>query len=163
MFEKFGNFNAASEINELAINLRKEKKVEEIKELAKENGIDMDLAEAFIDGDIFWICDETTAAIGKIEIEAESMEPVEIMEDWIGYLKTKCFEDKKMAAAVRRNDKSLIECIGALLSWSFKNQKPVQKEIIKAADIELRLLGFVKLGIPGMGTSKKIMENYYLG
>lgn len=159
MFQKFGNFNAASEINELAINLRKEKKEDEIRELAQENGIDLDLAEAFIEGDVLWICDETTAAIGKIEIEAKTMEPVEIMEDWTGYLKTKCFEDAKMAAAVRRNDKSLVGCIGALLSWSFKNQKPVQKEIIKAAGINMDR---ITLGIPGMGTAKKIMENYYL-
>jgi len=160
MFEIFGNFNSYEDINETAINLRKEGDTANIKVLARENGIDQDIADAFIDGDIFYLCDKITAAIGKIEIEAKELNPVEIMDDWVEYLKIKCFEDEKTAEAVRKSDKSLKGCIGALLTWSFNNQKAVDKDILKAANITN---GRVTLGIPGMGRAKRIMSDYYLG
>ena len=68
MFEQFGNFNSADEINETASGLRREGDHESIKKLAKENGIDEDIAAAFIDGEIDFICDVATAAIGKLDV-----------------------------------------------------------------------------------------------
>lgn len=160
MFDRFGEFDSAEEINELAINLRKEKDTESLKILAKENGIDADILEAFLDGDLLYLCDVMSAAIGKIEVEAAVLKPVEIMADWVEYLKTRCFEDEKMARAVRKKGKSLKGAIAALLSWSFKNQLPVDTEIVKAAKVNA---GRCTLGIPGMGRAKQIMTEYYLG
>lgn len=160
MFDRFGNMNSAMEINVLAINLRKEGDVESILILASENGIDPDIADAFIEGDLLYLCDEVTAAIGKIEVEVKELKPAEIMKDWVEYLKSKCFEDSNLAAAVRRDSKNLKACIGALLEWSFKNQYEVDKDIIKASGISA---GRVTLGIPGMGRAKDIMVTYYLG
>ena len=48
MWERFGEFNTAEEINELAVNLRKEGDRESLKVLARENGLDADIAEAFM-------------------------------------------------------------------------------------------------------------------
>ena len=50
-----------------------------------------------------------------------------------------------MAAAVRKKGKSLDGCIAALLKWSFGNQHPVDKEILKAAGVTA---GRCTLGIP---------------
>ena len=69
-------------------------------------------------------------------------------------------DDEAVAVAVRRKGKSLKGCIGALLAWSFKNQIPIDKEIIKAAGVNASK---VTLGIPGMGRAKKIIREYYLG
>lgn len=160
MFDRFGNMNSAMEINVLAINLRKEGDVESILILASENGIDPDIADAFVEGDLLYLCDEVTAAIGKIEIETKDLKPAEIMKDWVEYLKSKCFEDVNMAAAVRSSSKNLKSCIGALLEWSLKNQYEIDKDIIKAVGISA---GRVTLGIPGMGRAKDIMATYYLG
>lgn len=80
------------------------------------------------------------------------------MEDWANYLKARCFEDAEMAMAVRKTGKSLKGCIGKLLAWSFQNQNPVDKDILKAAGVTA---GRVTLGIPGMGRAKKIMTEYY--
>ena len=160
MFDKFGEFDSYHQINELAINLRKEGDAASIKELAKENGIDEDIADAFIDGDILYICDAMAAAIGKIDMEAAELKPEEIMKDWVEYLKVRCLEDEETALAVRKKNKSLKGAIAALLTWSFKNQKPVDKDVLKEAGVNASRC---TLGIPGMGRAKKIMSEYYLG
>lgn len=159
MFDRFGNFNSAEEINETAVNLRREKDIESIRVLAEENGIDIEIAKAFVDGDILYLCDEMIAAIGKIDIEAAELKPVDIMEDWVNYIKGQCFEDIKMAKAVRKADKSLKGCIAALLKWSFGHQNPVDRDILKAAGVNA---GRCTLGIPGIGNAKKIITDYYL-
>lgn len=160
MFERFGEFGSAEEINETAVNLRKEGDMENVKVLAKENGIDEEIAEVFISGDILYLCDDMTAAIGKIDVECMELKPKEIMQDWAEYIKARCFEDDGMAAAVRAKGKSLKGCIAALLKWSFANQIPVDKDILKAAKVNIDR---VTLGIPGIGTAKKIITEYYLG
>lgn len=160
MFERFGEFGSAGEINETAVNLRKEGDMESIRVLAEENGIDEEIAGVFIDGDLLYLCDEMTAAIGKIDVEAAELKPEEIMLDWTEYIKARCSEDVLLAAAVRNKGKSLKGCIAALLSWSFRHQIQVDGDILKAAKVNA---GKVTLGIPGIGTAKKIITDYYLG
>ena len=160
MYSRFGEFDSAEEINEVAVNLRKEGDVESLKELAKENGIDVDIVEVFLEGDLIYLCDTMSAAIGKIEIEAADMKAKEIMMDWADYIKARCFEDENMARAVRKKGKSLKGCIGELLKWSFQNQIPIDSGILKAAGVTARRC---TLGIPGFGTAKKIITSYYLG
>lgn len=160
MFDKFGEFDSFKEINELADNLFNEGDIESIKIVAKENGMEEDMVQMFLEGEIPFLCDPLMAALGKIEIEAAELKPKEIMEDWVEYLKSQCMENELIAFQVRRKGKSLKGMIGALLGWSFKNQIPIDKEIIKAAGINA---GRVTLGIPGMGHAKQIIKEYYLG
>lgn len=159
MFDTFGEFDTAKEINELAINLRKEGDRESLNLLAKENGIDLEIAEAFLDGDIDFLCDVMAAAIGKLEIEAAELKPAEIMADWVEYIKGRCLEDDKLAVAIRKKGKSLKGAIAALLTWSFKNAQPVDRDILKAAGVNA---GRCTLGIPGMGTAKRLITEYYI-
>lgn len=160
MYDRFGEFDSAEEINETAVNLRREGDVESIRVLAGENGIDEDVAAAYVAGDLVHLCDAMTAAVGKVDVEASEMKAGEIMADWADYVKARCFEDMAMARAVRRKDKSLKECIGALLTWSFKHQVPVDKDVMKAAGVSA---GRCTLGIPGMGTARRLITGYYLG
>ena len=44
------------------------------------------------------------------------------------------------------------------MEWSFKNQIPVDKDILKEAKVNASR---VTLGIPGMGEAKKIIKSYY--
>ena len=159
MWDRFGEFDSAGEINELAVNLRKEGDADSLKELARENGIDPELAEAFLEGDLLYLCDDRAAAIGKIENEAAELKPVEIMADWVEYLKARCFEDTETARAVRKKGKSLKGAIAALLSWSYKNQREINKDIKKAAGINVKVTD----GTPGMARAKQLMAEYYLG
>lgn len=160
MFERFGEFNSAAEINETAVNLRREGDRESLIVLAKENGIDPDVLEVFLQGTLLYICDEMTAAIGKLEVESQELKCAEIMEDWVEYIKNQCFEKPEVARAVRKKGKSLAGAVAKLLEWSFKHQTPVSKEIMKAAGVTA---GKCTLGIPGTATAKKIITEYYLG
>lgn len=160
MFEKFGEMGSYKELNELADNLFNEGDVESLKEMAKENGIGSEYVEMYLQGEIPELCDSLTAALGKIDVETEELKPKEIMEDWVEYLRGQCMENEILAHQVRKTGKSLKGCIAALLTWSFKNQIPVDKEIVKAAGVSA---GRVTLGIPGMGKAKKIITEYYMG
>ena len=106
------------------------------------------------------LCDQLTAALGKIDVEAAELKPKEIMEDWVEYLRGQCMENELLAFNVRKKGKSLKGCIAALLMWSFKNQQTVDKDIIKAAGVSA---GKVTLGIPGMARAKQIITDYYMG
>lgn len=160
MFDKFGEFDSAAELNASAEGLLNEGDTESIYILAEENGIDREDAQDYIDGAVPELANVLMAAYGKLSIESKELKPREIMDDWLQYIKVRCQEDPQMAAAVRRKGKSLKGCIGALLKWSFKNQIPIEQEILKAAGVNANK---VTLGIPGMGTAKKIITEYYLG
>lgn len=60
----------------------------------------------------------------------------------------------------QKKGKSLKQCIAEILKYAFKNQVPVDKEIIKAAGVNA---GKVTFGDPDMGTAKKLIRDYYLG
>lgn len=160
MFDKFGEMNSADEINELAENLLNEGDIDSLEAMAKENGIPMEYVLTYKEGEIPFICDDMTAALGKIDVEVAELKPKEIMEDWVEYLKAQCMENELLAFNVRKKGKSLKGCIAALLMWSFKNQQTVDKDIIKAAGVSA---GKVTLGIPGMARAKQIITDYYMG
>ena len=131
--------------------------------MAKENGIQSDFVDMYLQGEIPVLCDQLTAALGKIDVEVAELKPKEIMEDWVEYLRGQCMENELLAFNVRKKGKSLKGCIAALLMWSFKNQQTVDKDIIKAAGIPSWAQNGCKLGIPGMGTAKRLIKEYYLG
>lgn len=160
MFDKFGEMGSAAEINELAGNLKAEGDNKSVKLLASENGIDEEVANAYIDGIIPVLCDDMSAALGKLSIEAKEVKAEELISDWCEYIKQRCFEDPLMAAAVRSKEKNFNGCIASLLKWSFGHQRPIDSKIMKAAGVNA---GRVTFGIPGMATAKKLITEYYLG
>ena len=160
MFEKFGELNSFGEINELAENLFNEGDTESLKAMAKENGIQNEFVQMYLQGDIPVLCDSLTAAMGKIDVEVAELKPKEIMEDWVEYLRGQCMENEILAYQVRKKGKSLKGCIAALLKWSFSNRQQIDKDIIKAAGVSVYN---VTLGIPGMARAKKIITDYYMG
>ena len=148
MFERFGEMSSCREINELAENLLNEGDIQSLKVMAQENGIPEDYVEMYQSGDIPYLCDAVTAAMGKLDV------------DWVEYIRGLCMEDEMVAHQVRKKGKSLKQCIAEILKYAFKNQVPVDKEIIKAAGVNA---GKVTFGDPDMGTAKKLIRDYYLG
>lgn len=159
MFDKFGEMSSYTELNELANNLVNEGDMESLQEMAAENGIPEELVGLYLNGDIPELCDALTAAIGKLDKECEQLKPKEIMEDWVEYIRTQCLENDLLARQVRKKGKNLEGCIAKLLMWSFKNQIPISKEIMKAAGVTA---GRCTLGITGMATAKKLILQYYM-
>ncbi len=160
MWERFGEMGNYKDINELAENLFNEGDIDSLKAMAAENGIPKEFVEMYLDGQTPELCDAETAALGKIDVECRELKPKEIMEDWVEYLRGQVMENELLARSVRKEGKSLKGCIAALLSWSFKNQQAVDKDIIKAAGVNA---GRVTLGIPGMARAKQIIREYYMG
>ena len=159
MFEVFGELTA-EEINKTAEGLKDEGDIKNLIVLAKENGIDEMYARLYIEDELDQLCDVASAALGKLAIEEADLKPVEIIEDWVAYIKGSCLDDENIAVAVRKKGKNLKGCIAELLKWSFKNAYNVDKDIIKAAGVSNAT---VKMGIPGIGTAKKLIKEYYLG
>lgn len=160
MFDKFGEMSSYTEINELAANLLQEGDLDSLKELAKENGIPDDYVEMYLEEAIPALCDSTSAAIGKIDMECAELKPKELMLDWVEYIKGLCMENEMIAHQVRKKEKNLQECIAMLLAYSFKNQIAVNKEIVKAAGVSASKVTF---GVPGMAKAKELIRNYYMG
>ncbi len=156
MFEQFGKFESLESLNETAKGLRNEGDEESLFALAKENGLDKEDAEDYLDG-VEYFATPTMGAMGRLNVEAEDLKPCEIMEDWIDYIKTLVMQNKEMRAAVFKKD--IKGCIAELLKWSFEHQYNIPDDIIKAAGIKA---GRVTLGIPGAATCKEIIKKYYM-
>lgn len=160
MFEKFGEMNSYEEINELAKNLLAEGDTESLAALAEENGIEAECVELYVSGEIPYLCDAMSAAIGKVDVEVKECHAEGIMVDWVEYIKAQCMENEQVALEVRQKGKSLKGCIGKLLAWGFKHKKTIDKEIVKAAGVNANRVDF---GMPGMAEARKIIRDYYLG
>ena len=159
MFDMFGEFDSAEEINLAAAGQREQGDKEALLKLAEENGIDKEDAEDYMDGLMDELVNPLMAAYGKLAVEEKNIQPYEILQDWLNYIRIQCAENEAMARAVRKKGKNLKGCMGALLKWSFKNAKPVDTDILKAAGVSASK---VTLGIPGIGTAKKIIREYYM-
>lgn len=159
MFDKFGEFDSWEEINRAAAGQKEEGDFEALKEIAKENGIDEEDAQDYIDGIVDELCNSSMAAIGKINIERNDLGLTEIMSDWADYIIKESIEDEKMALAVRKKGKYLAGAIGAVLKESWKIKTAVPEKIMKAAGVN----GRVEMGIPGYATVTKLLRDYYLG
>lgn len=116
MFDKFGEFDSFSEINELAENLLNEGDIESLKVVAKENGIQADFVDLYTNGEIPELCDKLTAALGKIDVEAAELKPKEIMEDWVEYLRGQCMENELFSQTGPR----MLHCF-SILQWSHRH------------------------------------------
>ena len=160
MFDRFGELDSYTELNELAENLFNEGDHEGIRVLAKENGIG-EFAGPYIEGDIPTLCDAETAAVGKLIVEAKALKLQGLMLDWLEYAKALAAKKEEVAIGIRRKNKSLEGCLAVLLKAAFQNQVPVDAKIIKAAGITGT--GRVTFGVPSMGEAKKLISKYYGG
>lgn len=161
MFEIFGEFNSAEELNRAAAGQKSEGDKEALITLAEENGIDEEDALDYFDGVTEELCTPLMAAIGKLDVEAAEIKGMDnmIFTDWLDYIKSQCAEQEGIAIAVRWKSKSLKGCMGALLKWSFQKAVAVDEGIKKAAGINN---ANVKLGIPDMRTATAIINRYYM-
>ena len=159
MEKAFGEFDSCEEMNRAAAAQLKEGDIDAVLAIARENGIDEEDAQDYIDGIVEELCTPIMAALGKLKIEAEELAPYGIMNDWITYIQIRCAEDGNVAAGVMKKDHSLKGCIASLLVWSWKNAKEVDADIKKLAKVN----GRCSLGIPDMGTARRLITDYYLG
>lgn len=121
MFDKFGEFDSAEELNMAAEGLFNEGDTDSILVLAEENGIPKELAEAYITGELPVLADPSTAAMGKIDVELPALEKEygQTAECVAEYVKSICGREE-FARHVRRKGKSLAQCLAAMYSEAKK-------------------------------------------
>lgn len=76
MFDTFGEFDSAEELNAAAAGQKAEGDTGALKELAEENGIDEDDVQDYMDGVTDSLCTPLTAAYGKLAVETAVLRPV---------------------------------------------------------------------------------------
>lgn len=168
MFEKFGEFDSVEELNRAAEAQRKEGDEEALVAIAKENGIDVEDAEDFMDGAVEVFATPLMAATGKLKIEAEYIELGGILMDWKDQLTEMCMDNENMQIAVRRKGKSLAECMAKLIRFAFENKVQVSDKIVNITKVthngkEEAMRKPLYLGIPNRAQVQEIVKEYYLG
>lgn len=76
MFDKYGEFGSAEELNMAAEGFAGEGDIEAIFSLAEENGIDKEDAQDYIDGMKGDLATEYEAAIGRLKVQAKEAPPI---------------------------------------------------------------------------------------
>lgn len=160
MWDKFGEFESAEELNKAAEGLKAEGDTECLKDLAKENGIDIEDAVDYINGLINELATVQTAALGKLDIECADLGlPGNIlMYDWVDQIKTYAMENEAIAVAIKRKDRTLAGCMAMIMLKAFSNQWKVPDKIMKEAKIRANEVTF---GIPSAASVNKIIKDYY--
>ena len=157
MFEKFGEFNSAEELNTIAETMLEEGKERDILDLCKENGIDEDDATDFLDGVVGELCTPLMAAVGKLKVEAEALKLPASMEGYVFMMNDMASIEKDLQIGIRKKGKKLVVVLGELLKESSKNRVALPKEITAAAGIKTT----VYVGDVDRTTFKKIVRKYY--
>lgn len=159
MFDKFGEFDSAEELNRTAAAQLKDGDYDAMYTLAAENGIDRKDAEDYVNGDLDELTNPFMAAVGKLNVEAEYLTLEGAMEDYRGYIIQLCSEDTKFCEAVRRKGKRLSLCLAAILKLAFDTKIRIDDEIVKAAKLSPPLY----VGMPGKKDIRNVIYNYYTG
>lgn len=148
MFEVFGNFDSAEELNACAKGLLEEGDALHLDTLARENGIPKAMLESYLDGSQEELTDPVNAAIGKLEIEKKDLKKDGMpANEIVSYLQMQCFEDERLARGIRRKSKSLEECM---------------KQVKKSAEERVKVRsGMQIVAIPDLEVFK-MAEDYYL-
>ena len=164
MFEKFGEFDSAEELNKKAAELKGN--LDELKALAEENGLWPEDAEDYASGETQELATALMAAVGKLRIEAEDLKLTGILKDWMEELKGECTSHLELAVAVRRKGKSLAGYIARTAEEGFQNRAVVDKKIVKLLSGDIRkIVGQheFSIGVPDKATRKKLIKEYYIG
>ena len=77
LYGKFGEFDGYEELNKAAEGQLKDGDIDSLRLLAKENGIDADDVEDYIEGVIPSLCTPMTAAIGRLRAEFETFKSLQ--------------------------------------------------------------------------------------
>lgn len=168
MFEKFGEFDSAEEMNRKAAEMLTAGDTKRILQLAEENGIEKEDAEDFIDGYTQEFASPLMATMGKLKVESTDLELKGIVNDWKDQILDLCTDDKEICVAVRKKGKQLKECMARLITFSFENKVQISDKIVKATKVKHngkteQFRGPLYLGIPSRSQVKQIVREYYLG
>lgn len=158
MFEKFGEFDSAEELNTMAATAMEQGETAKVLELAKENGINELDAQDYIDGMSAELCTPLMAAIGKLELEKAELKLPAMMEGMVMMVQGMFETEPELVVAVRKKGKKLAEVLGKILKACSENRKPVPGEVAKAAGFKETIY----TGDIDIAEFKKQVKKYYI-
>lgn len=127
MYDKFGEFNSAEELNKAAAGFLNEGDTESIIALAQENGLDQDDAQDYIDGFISELASPIAAAVGRLAVQRKHLvinnkNVAERMayHVMLSMLQTMCMNEE-MAAAVMQKGKTVADIYKAMAEEARKH------------------------------------------
>ncbi|MBQ7925925.1 MAG: hypothetical protein IJ335_06475 [Lachnospiraceae bacterium] len=156
MFDKFGEFDSAEELNRAAAAQFKEGDEAAIYAIAEENGIDKEDADDYMDGCTDELATPLMAAVGKLKVESEDLKLKGVLQDWVDELRIMCTEDEDFAEAVRRKGKDLAGYIAKTAETGYENRAVVDKRIVEKAGKIKSIIGNheFSIGIPDKKTRR---------
>lgn len=161
LYEKFGEFDNCEELNAAAAEALEAGDLDKLRGIAAENGL-AEMAEYYIEGDIEMLCDVQAAAVGKLDVENAALEITGLLADWVDCIKALVMNSDELAAAVRRKDKNLAQCMANIMDECFTNSQDVSNEIKNKSSIQqVRNLQKLSFGAVGMDRVKEIVKAYY--
>lgn len=165
MFDKFGEFDSAEEINRAAAAQRAEGDIDAVMKIATENGIDKEDAKDYADGIVGELTTPLLAALGKLKVEKDDLKLTGVLSDWVDELNTMCTESPEFALAVRRKGKDLAGYIALTAESGYEHRAVVDKRIVEKTTTIKRIMGSHEfaIGIPDKRTRRELAEKYYLG
>ena len=165
MFDKFGEFDSAEEINRAAAAQRAEGDIEAVMKIAEENGIDKEDAQDYADGIVEELTTPLLAALGRLAVESRELKLAGVLIDWTDELKTMCTESPEFALAVRRKGKDLAGYIALTAEAGYEHRAVVDKRIVEKTTTIRQIMGSHEfaIGIPDKKTRRELAEKYYLG
>lgn len=165
MFDKFGEFDSAEELNRAAAARKEQGDEEALRLMAEENGIDKEDAEDYYDGGLDVLATSAMAAIGKLQVESADLRLGGVLLDWAGELRAMCLESEEFARAVRRRGKDLAGYIALTAETGYKNRTVVDRRIVDRTKRIKQIVGAHEfaIGIPDKRTRRRLAEQYYMG
>lgn len=163
MFEKFGEFDSAEELNRAALAQRNEGDTEAVRTLAEENGLDPEDAEEFLAGDVDFLALPFNAAVGKLTVERKELRLEGVLEDWTNDLIDMCSENKELSLAVRRKGKELAEYIARIIDEGYEHQIKVDDRIVAKTQQVKKIMGghALTIGAEDARTRRHLAVEYY--
>jgi hypothetical protein len=130
MFDIFGKFDSVEELNMCAAGLKAEGDTENLKTLAKENGIYKFQVEEYISGLSGELTDLMNAALGRIDIEGAEYKNNQVpVQPIMDYLKSQCVEEAFATCALKKT-KEISECMKKIENECKKIQKETGKNYV---------------------------------
>ena len=162
MFDKYGEFDSAEELNRTAAEKRADGDEEALAALALENGLDREDAEDYMDFVNEEFCTPYMAAIGKIKVEKEELKLKRELQDLAEELEMACQQDPAVAAGVRKKGKRLAEYLAKVVDAGYKNAILLPKEITEQlTEVPKQYRSQVRTGMPNKAERMEIIKTYY--
>ena len=164
LFEKFGEFDSAEEINRAAAAQKAQGDDKALKILAAENGIDEMDAEDFIAGDIPELCTDLSAAIGKLEVEKNYIDITDMTYGaWAAAIQIMLTDDPELCKAYRKKGKKLAVILGMATVKCSKTRTNAPKLIVdEAKKLDGSIPYPLAMGAISIADFKQLVRAYYI-